>query len=355
MRAEERLMNETRARLQSGNIVRPDEAWLQRVNEPAIEPDLPIVDPHHHLWDRPGYPYLLNELLGDIGSGHNVRATVFVECMSMYRMDAAVEMRPVGETEFVNGIAAMSASGGYGAARVCAGIVGFADLTLGDRVVPVLEAHVRAGNGRFRGIRHAAGWDASDEVWTSHTRPHEGLYRSDAFRAGFAHLARHRLVFDAWLYHPQLGDVVDLARAFPDTTIVLDHVGGPIGIGPYAGRTDETFARWTADIAALARCPNVVVKLGGLGMKIGVFDFHRRSEPVGSDVLAEAWRPWIETCIEAFSANRCMFESNFPVDKVTCSYAVLWNAFKRLAAGASATEKAALFAGTATRVYRLSE
>jgi predicted TIM-barrel fold metal-dependent hydrolase len=346
-------MNEKPARLQTGNIVRPDEAWLGRIIEPAIEPDLPIVDPHHHLWDRPGYPYLLPELLADLGSGHNIRATVFVECMSMYRAGGAAESRPVGETEFVNGIAAMSASGNYGAALVCAGIVGFADLTLGDRVAPVLDAHIAAGGGRFRGIRHAAGWDASDQVWNSHTRPPQGLYRSTAFRAGFAELTRRGLVFDAWLYHPQLADVVDLARAFPETTIVLDHVGGPVGIGPYAGRIDETFASWKAAIPMLAACPNVVVKLGGLGMKIGVFDFHRRPDPVGSEVLAAAYRPWIESCIEAFGTDRCMFESNFPVDKVTSSYAVLWNAFKRLAAGASPADKAALFAGTARRVYRL--
>jgi predicted TIM-barrel fold metal-dependent hydrolase len=346
-------MNERPARLQTGNIVRPDEAWLGRVAEPAIEPELPIVDPHHHLWDRPGYPYLLPELLADLGSGHNICATVFVECMSMYRAGGGAESRPVGETEFVNGIAAMSASGNYGAAQVCAGIVAFADLTLGDRVAPVLDAHIAAGGGRFRGIRHAAGWDASDQVWNSDTRPPQGLYRSAAFRAGFAELARRRLVFDAWLYHPQLDDVVDLARAFPDTTIVLDHVGGPIGIGPYAGRVDETFASWKAAISTLAACPNVVAKLGGLGMKIGVFDFHRRPDPVGSEILAVAYRPWIETCIEAFGADRCMFESNFPVDKVTSSYAVLWNAFKRLATGASPADKAALFAGTARRVYRL--
>ncbi|WP_119420461.1 amidohydrolase family protein [Desertibaculum subflavum] len=348
-------MNETTSRLRSGNIVRPDEAWLGRVDEPAMEPELPIVDPHHHLWDRQGYPYLLPELLADLDSGHDIRATVFVECMSMYRADAASDMRPVGETEFVNGVAAMSASGGYGASRVCAGIVGFADLTLGDRARPVLEAHLQAGGGRFRGIRHAAGWDASEAVWNSHTHPPEGLYRSPAFRTGFAQLAGLNLVFDAWLYHPQLSDVADLARAFPATAIVLDHVGGPIGIGPYAGREAETFARWKSEIAALAGCSNVVVKLGGLGMKIGVFDFHRRSEPAGSEELARAWRPWIETCIEAFGADRCMFESNFPVDKVTCSYRILWNAFKRLAAGASPTEKAALFSGTAKRVYRLPE
>ena len=346
-------MNEIPSRLQSGNIVRPDDTWLGRIAEPAIDPELPIVDPHHHLWDRPGYPYLLPDLLADTGSGHNIRATVFVECMSMYRAKADAAMRPVGETEFVNGIAAMSASGGYGAARLCAGIVGFADLTLGDAVATVLDAHIQSGGGRFRGIRHAAGWDASDQVWNSHTRPPEGLYRSEVFRAGFAHLAPRDLAFDAWLYHPQLADVADLARAFPATTIVLDHVGGPIGIGPYAGRSDETFARWKAGIAAIAACSNVVVKLGGLGMKIGVFDFHQRPDPVGSEVLAAAWRPWIETCIEAFGPDRCMFESNFPVDKVTCSYAVLWNAFKRLAAGASPSEKAALFAGTASRVYRL--
>ena len=339
----------------SGTFVPPVAAWLARhAHEPIIEPDLPVVDPHHHLWDRGGHRYLLDQLLADTGSGHRVEATVFVECMAFYGADGPEDARPVGETEFVNGVAAMSASGQYGATRACAGIVGFVDLTLGaDRVRELLSTHVRAGNGRFRGIRHAAGWDASPAIRGSHTNPPQGLYGLPRFREGFAQLAPLGLSFDAWQYHPQLPELAALARAFPETSIILDHCGGPLGVGPYEGRRDETFGRWARDLKALAACPNVTVKLGGLGMRIGVFDFPKRETPPDSRELADAFRPWIETCIEAFGAQRCMFESNFPVDMITSSYAVLWNAFKRLAVGASESEKAALFAGTARRVYRI--
>jgi predicted TIM-barrel fold metal-dependent hydrolase len=337
----------------SGNVFPSNAEWLAKLREDVLEPDLPIVDPHHHLWELPQHRYLMPDLLDDTGCGHNVVATVFVECMAMYRASGPEAMKPVGETEFVTGVAAMSASGGYGDTKLCAGIVGFADLALGDRVAAVLEAHVAAAGGRFRGIRHASGWDASDEVRNSHTNPSQGLLRDATFRAGFARLAPLDLSFDAWLYHPQLADVVDLAQAFPQTTIVLDHVGGPLGIGPYAGKTDETFARWKASMGALARCPNVVVKVGGLGMRIGVFDFYKRDMPASSAALAAAWKPWVDTCIALFGADRCMYETNFPVDKISCSAGVLWNAFKRLSAGASAAEKTALFSGTASRVYRL--
>jgi predicted TIM-barrel fold metal-dependent hydrolase len=338
-----------------GTVVTPDEAWLARQPvEPILEPDLPIVDPHHHLWQRRGHRYLLDELLADTGSGHRVMATVFVDCVAYYRADGPAELRPIGETEFANGVAAMAASGLYGPTRACAGIVSHADLTRGAAVGAVLEAHVRAGNGRFRGIRHAGGWDASPQIQDSHTRPPPGLYGDARFREGFAQLAPLGLSFEAWQYHPQLPDVLALAQAFPDTTLVLNHCGGPLGVGPYAGQGDAVFARWKRDLLALARCPNVVVKVGGLGMRITPFGFDRRPQPPGSAELAQAWKPWVETCIEAFGAQRCMFESNFPVDKVSTGYAGLWNAFKRLAAGASADEKAALFSGTAARVYRLA-
>ena len=330
-----------------------DPAWLAQRHEEIIDPTLAIVDPHHHLWDFATNRYLLPELLGDTGSGHKIEQTVFVECTAFYRAAGPAELRVVGETEFVNGVAAMAASGRYGETQACAGIVGYADLTVGAAVERVLGAHVAAGNGRFRGIRHAAGWDASDEVQNSHTNPPPELYRRADFRQGFAKLRQFGLSFDVWLYHPQLGDVVDLARAFPDQPMVLDHVGGPLGIGPYAGHRDAIFRQWQRDIRALADCANVHVKLGGLGMKICGFEFHKRAAPPSSEELAALWRPYVETCIESFGAERCMFESNFPVDKVSCSYAVLWNAFKRLAAGASPAEKDALFRGTAARFYRL--
>jgi predicted TIM-barrel fold metal-dependent hydrolase len=330
--------------------VRP--AWLDLWQEEILEPDLPIVDPHHHLWDTPdwGWRYLLDEVLADVGSGHRVVATVFLECGSMYRAGGPAARRPVGETEFVNGIAAMSAGGGYGPVRVCAGIVGHADLRLGAPVQDVLEAHLRAGGDRFRGIRHSSARDAS--LPDASRRP-PGLLADGRFREGFARLAPLGLSFDAWLYHSQLGELAALARAFPDTPIVLDHVGGPLGVGAYAGRRDEVFADWAGAVRALAGCANVCVKLGGLGMRVGGFDFHEGPRPPSSAVLAAAWRPYVETCVEAFGPRRCMFESNFPVDKGSYPYAAYWNACKRLAEGMRPAEKAALFGATAARFYRL--
>ncbi|WP_293677206.1 amidohydrolase [uncultured Phenylobacterium sp.] len=326
--------------------------------EEVLEPNLRICDPHHHLWDFPGSRYMLGELLEDtVGGGHRVESTVFVECGAFYRPGAQPGWEFVGEVEFVNGVAAMAASGRYDEAGrailACEGIVGRADLTMGAAVEAVLERQVRAGNGRYRGIRHAGGWDASDEVRNSHTNPTQGLYASSAFREGFSRLSGLGLSFEAWQYHPQLPEVIDLARAFPETLVVLDHVGGPLGIGPYAGKRDEVFAAWRANVAELAREPNVWVKLGGLGMPICGFDHHRRDVLPGSAELAEAWRPYIETCIEAFGPQRSMFESNFPVDRASCSYANLWNAFKRITAGASASEKGWLYRDAARRFYRL--
>jgi predicted TIM-barrel fold metal-dependent hydrolase len=329
-------------------------------DEEVLEPELPICDPHHHLWDRNGERYLLHELLADTGQAdgqgrrHDVRSTVYVECASMYRADGPEALRPVGETEFVNGMAAMSASGGYGPTRACAGIVGLADLRLGAAVRVVLEAHLDAARGRFRGIRHAAGWHASAQIRNSHTEPIEHLLLDKRFREGFAQLAPLGLSFDAWLYHPQIAELTDLARAFPGTTIILDHFGGPLGIGPYAGQADAVYADWKRDIDELARCPNVVVKLGGLAMPINGFGWHKRGPRPGSQQLADATARYYLHTIERFGPQRCMFESNFPVDKVSCSYVVLWNSFKRLAAGFSPTEKAALFHDTAARVYRLA-
>jgi len=332
--------------------VRPD--WLAKRREAALEPDLPIVDPHHHLIDRPeNGTYLLRDLLADIDSGHNVVATVYLEWLSMYRADGPVEMRPVGEIEFANGVAAMTASGGYGKPRVCAGIVGHGELTLGAGVKKVLEAMIAAGGGRFRGIRFISASDPDQKQWgATLTRP-QGWLRDPKVREGFAQLAPLGLSFDAFMYHPQLADLLDLARAFPATPIVLNHVGGAIGLGRYAGSRDEVFVEWSARIRELAACPNVCVKLGGLGMRMFGFTVHTGELPPSSEELAAAWRPYIETCIAAFGPERAMFESNFPVDKGSCGYAVLWNAFKRITAGSSVAEKAALFAGTATKFYQL--
>ena len=326
--------------------------WLEQVTEDILEPDRPICDPHHHLWDRPQSRYLLDELLADVTSGHNVVSTVFVECGSMYRADVRPGFEPVGETEFVNGIAAMSASGVYGNIRACAGIVGFADLTRGARVGEVLDLHM-ARSGRFRGIRHAAGWDADERVRNSHTRPPPHLLLDEAFRAGMKELASRGLSFDAWLYHPQIPELTDLARACPDVTIVFDHFGGPLGIGPYEGRRDEIFESWREDVAELARCPNVYAKLGGLVMPINGFGFHKRERPPTSDEIVAGTGRYYRYALECFGAERCMFESNFPVDKRSCSEPVLWNAFKKLVADASAAEKQRLFHDTACEVYRI--
>ena len=332
-------------------------AWLaKRPSEAALEPDLPIIDPHHHFWDTPqrGH-YFLPELLSDIGGGHNIVATVFLECHAMYRNGGPAEMAPVGEVEFVNGIAAMSASGGYGPCRVAEAIIGHADLTLGARVREVLEAELAVGGGRFRGIRYGVSWDGSDAVGkfaARFTPPH--LVLDPKFREGFAQLGRLGLSFDSWQYHPQLPDAIDLVRAFPDTAIILNHVGGVLGVGPYAGHRQEILAAWKKDIAEFARCPNVTVKLGGVGMTSFGFDFHEREMPPSSEDLAAAWRQYVEPCIEAFGVNRCMFESNFPPDKQSGGYTELWNAFKRITANASATEKTALYSGTAARVYRMT-
>lgn len=343
-----------------GLIQRADadlKAWLgRRPTEPALEPDLPIIDPHHHFWDAPHRgTYFLPELLQDIGGGHNIVATVFIECQAMHRKSGPPEMAPVGEVEFVNGIAAMSASGTYGSCRVAEGIVGWADLMLGARVREVLEAQIAAGGGRFKGIRYGVSWDDDPGIakFASRVVPlHRAL--DPKLREGFKELGKLGLTFESWQYHTQLADAVDLARAFPDTTIILDHVGGVLGIGPYRGHRAEILASWKKDVAALAKCPNVNVKLGGVGMTTFGFDFHERDTPPSSKELADAWRQYIEPCIEAFGPNRCMFESNFPPDKQSGGYTELWNAFKHITAGASAAEKKALYSGTAARVYSLT-
>lgn len=271
----------------------------------------------------------------------------------MYRADGPAELRPVGETEFVAGIAAMSASGGYGPIRVAEGIVGYADLALGDRVEPVLEALIRAAGGRLKGVRYSVGYDADPAIGNSRPDSAPHLYTRPEIRAGVARLAAHGLVLDAWCYHPQLADVIDLARAVPQAAIVMCHVGGVLGYGAYAGRRDEIHATWRASMAELATCPNVSVKLGGMLNRGAALDFRARPAPPNSTEWAAAWRPFVEPCIEVFGAERCTFESNFPVDKMGTGYATLWNAFKRITAGASADEKRALYSGTAKRVYRL--
>jgi predicted TIM-barrel fold metal-dependent hydrolase len=332
--------------------------WLALTREEPIDPALPICDPHHHLWDarteRVAPRYLIDEITADVSAGHNIVSTVFIECGAMYRADGPVAFRPVGETEFVNGIAAMSASGLYGRARIAAGIVGTVDLRLGRAAAEVLDVHIAAGGGRFRGIRRAGAWDPADTVPKHRTEPGPGLFLRDDFRAGFALLAPRRLTFEAWCYHRQISDVTTLARAFPETTIILNHFGGPLGVGPYAGKAEEVYAEWRRAITELATCPNIVVKLGGINMEMNGFGWHERPKPPTSQELADATRHYYEFTIEKFGVDRCMFESNFPVDMESCSYTVLWNSFKRLTAGYSPSDRAKLFHDTAARVYRLA-
>ncbi len=327
-----------------------DERWLSGRTEEILEPELPIVDPHHHLWEWLGY--MTPELLRDLGAGHNVRATVFLETGAWYRKHGPEHLRPVGETEFVAAVAAQF-SGNKAPPHICRGIIGHADLAMGAAVDEVLQAHIAAGKGYFRGIRSNAQYDAAVNWAPVQPPPHLLLQRP--FRAGFSRLAAHGLVCDAMQFQTQLPDLTDLARAFPDTTIVVNHCGGPLGAGPYAHRRQEMFAPWRAAMRELAACPNVYVKLGGLANPFfSGLSFRNRPMPPSSQELADALRPYLETCIQAFGPERCMFESNFPADKESCSYAILWNAFKRIAAGCSPAEKEALFAATASRVYRLA-
>jgi predicted TIM-barrel fold metal-dependent hydrolase len=329
--------------------------WLALTPEPTVEPELPICDPHHHFWDfrtdrMPYQRYLLHELMADLNSGHQVRSTVFVEARSMYRVDGPEEMRPVGEVEFVQGLAAASASGLYGPCRAAAAIIGHANLDLGERVEPVLHALQAASPNRFRGIRYRVSWDPHPEVENSGV---QGQLASRNVLAGARVLALLGWCLENTVYFPQLPELAAFARAVPDLTIISNHMGGLMRVGPYANRDEEVMATWRRGIEAVAACPNVVMKLGGLGMPRCGFDWHTRAQPIGSEALAAAMAPYLTYCIERFGPERCMFESNFPVDKVSFSYNVLYNAFKRVSHPYSATERAAMFHDTAVRVYRL--
>lgn len=319
-------------------------------NEVALEPDLPICDAHHHLWERPPRDYLLNELIEDLRSGHNIVSTVAIECGYGYRPDGSEEFRPVGETEFLENIAARVAGDPSIRARIAAAIVGHANLVLGDAVAPVLEAHLAASPKRFRGIRHSTTWDSSGALRSDAAR---GLLADGKFRAGFARLEKLGLSFEAWVYHPQLIEVADLARAFPQVPIVVNHIGAPLGVGPYAGKRDEVFRNWSRGVAEVAQCPNAVVKLGGVGSLRSGYDWHERAVKPSSYELAQILRPYIEHCIDSFGVGRCLFESNFPVEKASNTYVNLWNAFKRITENYSAGERAGLFHDNAARVYRI--
>lgn len=319
--------------------------------EEALEQSLPICDAHHHLWPVPVWesPYLLDDLLTDTATGHNVQTSVYVECQQSYYESGPDRFRPVGETAFAADCAEMSAERGK---TEIIGIVGYADLREGDKVKDVLAQHIEAGRGRFRGIRHATAWDADPLIGASHVGCTPGLMGEHAFRQGLEVLADMGLVFDAWLYHPQLSELTEAARVVPELTIVVDHLGGPLGIGSYTD-DDSVLPEWKEAIAELATCPNVSMKLGGIGMPLIEHSWPARpAEPSSSDVAAH-WQERIDFCIERFGANRCMFESNFPVDRASFSYVVLWNAFKLMTKDRSASDRSRLFRDTVVRVYGL--
>ncbi|MEO1063718.1 MAG: amidohydrolase family protein [Actinomycetota bacterium] len=328
--------------------------WLAQTVEPAIDPHRPIVDAHHHLWDRNGSVYLAAELLADVAGSHNVVRTVFVECGSDYDQGRAEQLRPVGETDFVRRQATDAERTGDG--PVIGAIVGHADMMLGDAVEEVLAAHVEAGGGLFRGIRHATSWDASDEIRPGHSRPFGQMMRTPEFQAGVRTLAGMGLSFDAWLFHTQLDDLGALADAVPEATIVLDHLGGPLGVGPYAGGREAVRADWRAAIARVARRENVVVKIGGIGMEwyFGM-GWAARPAPPGSEEVAAYWSDDVRYCIDTFGPARSLAESNFPVDRASLPYPVLWNALQIMCSGYDDAEQDRIFSGTAADVYALGD
>ncbi len=330
--------------------------WLALTQEETLDSELPICDPHHHFWEyRPEPPsyqrYLLEELAEDINSGHNVRSTVFIEVSANYRTDGPEEMRAVGEVEFVEALAQASATGQYGPSRAAAAIIGRADLKRGALVRPVLEALQAASPNRFRGIRHSVGWDPHPEV---QDREIEGCLAHRGYLEGAGTLSSMGLRLETSMYFPQLPELAEFAKTLPELTIVLNHLGGLMRIGPYADRDEEIRAAWRSGVDQVAECPNIIMKLGGVGMPRMGFDLHTRSKPVGSEELAQSIAPFVNYSIEKFGPDRCMFESNFPVDKVSFSYHVLYNAFKRVSQGYTACERNNLFHDTAARVYRLN-
>ena len=325
--------------------------WLALRQEDAIDPDRMIVDPHHHLWDRGGSTYLAPQLLDDITKTHNVVKTIFVECKANYDRELAEHLWPLGETAFAVGEADRTdAAGG----PTIAAIVGHADMMLGDGIADVLSAHIDVAGGRFRGIRHSTAWVASDEI--HHGRnSRDQMMGSSEFHAAAQTLASMGLSFDSWLYHPQLPEVAALATAVPDLTIVVNHLGGPLAIGPYGHARDQARKAWKTNMKRVANTPNVSLKLGAIGMDNAfAMGWSTRDTPPSSEEVAAYWSDDVRFCIDLFGPERCMFESNFPVDRQTLPYPVIWNSFQMIAAGYTDAEQDDLFSGTATRVYRLS-
>ena len=328
----------------------PNEDWLNLVHEEALEPALPIIDAHHHLWIRSGHRYLVPEFVEDMRSGHNIVATVYAECHSMYRQGGDEALQSLGETEFVAGCAAMADSGVFGTPAFCKGMVGNVDLRLGDKSRAVFEQHIERSGGRFKGVRFTTAWDQHDAI--TNQVPSSGLLIEAEVVAAAKVMAELDLTLDIWVYHPQLTDVARLAAMVPDLTIVLNHTGVPILGGPYGHQHEQVFDDWQSGMKTVAQCGNVYLKLGALPIrKRG--DGKDRSVPPGSQEICAAWSPWMHACIDAFGVQRCIFESNFPVQKLFSSYVVTWNAFKRLARGCTEAEKAWLFHDAAVDAYRL--
>lgn len=331
------------------------DAWYAQVKEAIIEPERPIIDPHHHLWPSntwtQGAPYLLDEFWADTESGHNIQKTVFIECRTNYRQVGPEHLKPVGETEFVVDLAQESTKVD-GQAEI-AGIISHADLTLGETLSAVLEAHEQAGKGRFRGIRHAGAQHPHPEESYRPGLKGVGLFSRQDFQAGVRLLGQKGYTYESYHYHFQLPDFLELARAVPETTIILDHFGTPLGTKSYRDQREAIFQQWKIDMAALADCPNVYAKLGGLAMPDNGFGWHEAAQPASSDELVAAQKRYYLHTMECFGVERCMFESNFPVDKLSISYHVLWNAFKKMVVDFSDDEKDALFYGTAAKVYQI--
>ena len=325
------------------------DAWINQVQEEALEPELPICDAHHHLWldaGHTGWPYLLSDLHRDTSAGHNIKQTVFLECHAEYRQQGPEHLRSVGEVEFVAAQAEQST--GSGQAEIAA-IMGNADVSLGDKVEEVLLAHEEAGRGRFRGVRYITAQDDHPPLAMGSSTAMD----NPGYLAGVRKVGAMGYTYDAMVYYPQLPELVEVARACPDTPIVINHLGCILGTGPYKDRREEILDFWRAAMAELAGCPNTYLKLGGIGMPMMGFRWDKQEAPPNSEALAAPWREPIQYVIDQFGANRCMFESNFPVDKRGAGYVVLWNAYKRIASDYSADEKRDLFHDTAARAYRI--
>ena len=328
--------------------------WLAQVKEEIIDPQLPIIDPHHHLWNGDNqlagsFPYLIENLNEDTFSGHNIVGTIFMECAQGYYLNGEEKYKPVGETEFV--INLIKDSKKLPESTNIMGIIGYANLMLGTDVKDVLDEHLSKGEGLFKGIRHAAGWDKNNEIHNSHSNPIENIYYDKNFIKGAEELINLNLTFDAWHYHHQITDLSIFAERYPELIIIHDHFGGPLGVGPYEGKREEIFKKWKDDISLLSESKNVYAKLGGLAMPVNGWNFHKQDKPASSDQIVDLHQQYYLHTINCFGADRCMFESNFPVDRRSVTYHILWNAFKKMVSDYSDEDKNKLFFKNAKDVY----